>query len=154
MTQQAPPEMAILAVCNHHYQFWILSEERPNCLVCGGPPTHALALPVYGETSAPAVEAPSGAEAPPEEIITINVKCPHCDGDVTLAVTEESIAVVSPPIPAPAEEVAGGAGGATPATSPSTVEEPSGPPSTQESVKGVNVQAAEGSSSTPAEPAP
>ena len=106
MIQPAPLDEAVLAVCILHYQWWIISPEHPNCLVCGGPPTHSLTLPLYGEASAAPFSLAVDVEAPPEPPILIAVKCPHCDNDVTLEIGENGISVVPPLSPQVTEEAA------------------------------------------------
>lgn len=75
------------------------------CLGCGRPPD--LILPLTPRT--PIATTPNLAPPAPVpervEPIYFAVKCPHCDNDVHLHITEREISVVSPSLPPPAEEV-------------------------------------------------
>ena len=109
MVGYAPPNVAVLAICIRDSQFWLLGPDRQACLVCGGPPTHAVKIPVFGDEPPWVEQAADEVEIPPAEPVAIAVKCPSCDADVQLLVSEDSISVVpvSPGPPGDDPDVSG-----------------------------------------------
>lgn len=70
------------------------------CVVCGQPPTHMTPLLLGGELVGDDVAGDAaGAGGEPAPAREYTVTCPHCDGDVRLAVSASSVAVVGDDAP-------------------------------------------------------
>jgi len=116
----SPPTVAI-GVCLNCNCVFPVHEVQLVCPLCGRAPAVKGYLQgaagVIQEGGGPEVEA--GLPAAPPTLIS--VKCPHCDRDVTLSISDTEISVVSLPPPGPVEEAAA-APPQDPAAAPSPVE--------------------------------
>ena len=117
--------------CLQCHQLFLITDTSATCLICGRPPDVWLSfghLVPVGEDVELAPAAPAGEPEPP---ILIAVKCPHCDNDVQLSITDTEISVVPPPFAPPADEAAA-TESPLPAAAPQPEETPPAPAMAQD----------------------
>lgn len=104
MTQPAAPIGAAIGGCFQCMNLTLLTADRQVCFICGRPPDCILPFPDTGGVVPvpPSLEEPTAA--PPVTAAVYGGKCPHCDGDVLISVTDEAVRIMSPPSSLPAEE--------------------------------------------------
>jgi len=74
--------------------YWILTADRPVCLVCGNPPTHTIPFSSVDGAPAPGtLTSPEPASPADDGPVVFHEKCPHCDNEITIELTESSLEV-------------------------------------------------------------
>jgi len=104
MVNQATPSAPAVGGCLRCHQLFLIIDSAATCLICGRPPDLTLPFGPFPAAGLGVLLGPSPAAEEPEAPILIAVKCPHCDNDVQLSITDTEIAVVSPAPLLPAEE--------------------------------------------------
>jgi hypothetical protein len=115
---------AQLAVCAGCRQLWVLAPEYDRCLMCGGSPTHLLALPRSGLAGDDTSALPAGAGGPgPLEPVVFRGDCPHCGRGVAVTITEELVTFTSDEAEPAADDGDNSAPGSSFGEKPSAAEE-------------------------------
>lgn len=91
MTQPDPSADAVLGACQPCGSVWVLTLVAANCLSCGRPPSHSIALPSAGGASDLPMPPATGAEAPPAELVTLPLVCPSCDTSLDVTIGDEGL---------------------------------------------------------------
>jgi hypothetical protein len=126
-------------------QLFLVVDSGSACQFCGRPPDRTLAFPSLEPVGDDVQVVPP---APAEELLAVipyTIKCPHCDNDVDLLITDTEISVLPPPAAPPADEAA-----ATEAPLPAAAPQPADTPPPPAMAQDVFGKPIEG----PPEPAP
>jgi len=106
MVSSSTPNVPAIGGCLRCHQIFLITDASSVCLICGRPPDLTLPFgPIMAAVESLELGLAASAEEP-EAPILIAVKCPHCDNDVQLSITDTEISVVPPPPAPPVEEAA------------------------------------------------
>lgn len=125
MVSQDTPNAPAIGGCLRCHQIFLITDSSAACLICGRPPDLSLPFGQFVPVGEDVDLVPAAPAEEPAAPILIAVKCPHCDNDVQLAITDTEISVVPPPAAPPVEEAAAEF---TPLSAAASSPEPTPPP--------------------------
>lgn len=94
MAQETQTAEAALAACIPCRNAFIVTPDRPNCIICGQAPIILLSFNAAGYPAAADVPAEPLAAAEPVEETILPVKCPCCEANLELRVSPQSVSLV------------------------------------------------------------
>jgi hypothetical protein len=104
MVNPSTPSAPAIGGCLRCHQLFLITDGSAACLICGRAPD--LSLP-FGRVVCTEADAELEPIEPAEELpaaIPYAIKCPHCDNDVQLLISDTEIMVVPPAPLLPVEE--------------------------------------------------
>jgi hypothetical protein len=104
MVNASTPNAPAIGGCLRCHQIFLITDSSAACLICGRPPDLSLPFGRFVPVGEDVELVPAAPAEEPEAPILIAVKCPHCDNDVQLSITDTEISVVSPSPGPPADE--------------------------------------------------
>lgn len=105
MVNESTPNAPAIGGCLRCHQLFLITDSSATCLICGRPPDLSLPFGRFVTAGEDVELVPATSAEEPEAPILIAVKCPHCDNDVQLSITDTEISVVPPSPGPPADEV-------------------------------------------------
>jgi hypothetical protein len=106
MVNASTPNAPAIGGCLRCNQLFLITDSSAACIICGRPPDLSLSFGRFVPAGEDVELVPAGPAEETEAPILISVKCPHCDNDVQLSITDAEISVV-PPSPGPPADEAG-----------------------------------------------